>query len=189
MSRIELSRVPAIARSQAASSSAANDPCGGPPVLTSRPSRPPRAATASRTAAAGPSAVDRSTGIGMPPSGWSVAVRACRSRAAPATRAPSAPRARTAAAPSPWLPPPTRNRRSVSPRSICQAYTDAPSGGTIGGFRRRSCPIPVGWCGESQTLGGAGGRTGTGARPGPHARPRTGCRDATGGRAAGGRRR
>ncbi len=42
MSRIELSSVPEIAFCHAASSSSANVPGGGPPLLTRSPSSPPR---------------------------------------------------------------------------------------------------------------------------------------------------
>jgi hypothetical protein len=118
MRRTALWSVPSMARCQVSSSRSAKRPSGGPPLLTSITSRPPKASTAADTAAAGPSGVARSTGTAVAAI-WSAA-RSSRSEAlaATATRAPSARSAAATAAPSPELPPPTSARAPSSPRSI-----------------------------------------------------------------------
>ena len=65
ISRSVLRSVPSIALSQVCSSRSSNPPSGGPPLLTSRRSRPPNRSTAVETAVAGPSAVARSAGTAV----------------------------------------------------------------------------------------------------------------------------
>jgi hypothetical protein len=106
-----------MARSHADSSRAAKLPGGGPPELTTSPSRPPRASTAAWTAAAGPSEVVKSAGTAVPPIRAAIASRSSDARATVATCAPSAATASAIAAPRPRLAPPTMIRLPSSPRS------------------------------------------------------------------------
>ena len=116
ITRIVLRSVPSIAAVHASSSRASNSPGGGPPLLTSSRSRPPRASTAPETARAAPSAVARSAGTGAASSSRAASPSLGVSRALSASAAPSSARAAATARPRPPLPPQTSALRPVSPR-------------------------------------------------------------------------
>ena len=116
--RTALHSVPSSAFCQAASSRSSNRPGGGPPELTTSRSSPPNASTAADTAAAGPSAVDRSAGTARASSRAASASSRSPPREIRPTWAPSARRIVAIAPPRPPLPPPMSARAPSSPRSI-----------------------------------------------------------------------
>ncbi len=106
--RIADKRVASIAVCHASSSRSAKDPLGGPPEFTTSRSSRPKRCTAAATAAAAPSAEDRSATTSMSPGVLAAIDPSPAVLETRATVAPSAASASAIAAPSPRLAPPTR---------------------------------------------------------------------------------